>query len=175
MMKNLLNVFGILIISMCALSCSEDDEVTLLTKEEAVGTWIISVEPAISIAISGQSEFQQEAVVNLKKLFQKDDKYVFNADLSCTVNRGTSVAPYPSTYKIDGESVVFDNYIKFKTSVSGSKLILTAGDAEIQGIVGEQLKAYIGQENGGIKIEESKIPTIIKLVSGKVELVLQKQ
>jgi hypothetical protein len=168
-MRKLLNAAGILILSMCVLSCSKDEEpeapLVPISKEEAVGGWIIQENPVIEIAIVSQEEKAKDLVSQLKTFFQKGDKYLFNDDLTCSITRGTSKAG-PETYKIEGSYLIFDNYIKFLTDKSDTQLSLTAGDTEIKDIVREKLKD---------EYEDPALTLILKAVSGKIKIVLEKE
>lgn len=166
-MRKLFNVVGILILSMCVLSCSKDEDPPLvpITAEEVIGLWVIQEKPEISISIVGNSDKAQEVVSELGVLFQKGDKYRFNDDLTCSITRGNSTAG-PSTYKIDGGHLVFDGYIKFLTDESGDMLTLTAGNDEIREIVKEKVKdEYQGEA----------LDIVLSAVKGSIKIVLQKE
>jgi hypothetical protein len=171
MMKNLLNVFGILILSMCALSCSKDnDDVTPVTKEEIVRAWTMS-EAAINIpvpsGISGdnQTKFQKFSDT-LRYLFKTGDKYLFKEGTSCEVSRNNKTAQHPNTYAVNGDYLTFDGYIKFRTNLSSGKLILTAGNDEIRGIANVELPKQ--------GFSKEQIDTILKFISGELKLILIK-
>ncbi|MDR1887403.1 MAG: hypothetical protein LBQ70_05750 [Prevotellaceae bacterium] len=168
MRKLVFNVFSVLAISTCLLSCSKDDknQVSPATKADIVGNWSISAEPVIGITITGAAEQQQKMNDSLKFLFHRGDKYLFNEDLSCTIKRGNSTAPAPKTYAIAGNYLTFDGFIKFSTNLSDDKktLTLTAGDAEIKEMVRvELLKPKYGYD-------ESLINSILNFVKGEVKL-----
>jgi hypothetical protein len=171
MKKFLLNVVGVLILSICVLSCSKNkdkEDIIPASKEDIVGQWIISEPPLIEIAIMGSGEYQKKINDTLTYLFKKNDKYLFKANDSCKVTRNRTV-DHPNRYKIEGGSIVFDGYIKFQTNISDDKLTLTAGDAEIQGIVKKRLPDIFKE------IDESTMNILIKAASGKLKLVLIKQ
>jgi hypothetical protein len=167
-MKRLLfNVVSVLILSICVLSCSkkDDDDVIPITKEEIIAEWTISESPVISVILKGDDDKQKKVNDTLKYLFQKDDKYSFKGS-SCEVTRGNSIAPYPTTYKVEGGYLILDGYIKFQTNVSDGKLILTSGVDEIRGIVEKELIKH--------GYAEEVRTSILKFVSGTLKLVLTK-
>jgi hypothetical protein len=168
MRKILLNVVSVLILSICVSSCKKDkDESIPATKTDvAEKQWVISETPIISITITGEDDKQTKAIEKLKYLFQKDDKYLFKSD-SVEITRGSARAPYPKTYKIDGNHLVFDGYIKFATDISGNKLTLKAGAEEIREIV----KVELPKEGFTTEV----INTLLKLATGEVILVLTKE
>ncbi|MDR1593410.1 MAG: hypothetical protein LBS43_02840 [Prevotellaceae bacterium] len=169
MRKIVLNVISVLILSICVSSCSKNDkdESTPATQKDVAGEWVMSVDPVISITINAGSqgaEYQQKAKEQLQYLFQKGDKYLFKNDLSVEITRGSSIAPYPTSYKIDGSHLTFDGYIKFISSISSDKLTLKAGDAEIRDII----KVELVKEKYGFDAET--INSILNFVTGDVNL-----
>jgi hypothetical protein len=174
MKKLLVNAVGILLLGICVSSCSKkDDDVTPLTKEEIANesVWTISGSPEFNVvfSVSGYDEEAKKVSDTLKYLFKTGDKYLFDADWSCKVTRGASTAPYPKVYTIDGNYLIFDGYIKFRTNVSANKLTLTAGTDEIRLIVRKELL-----KTGEYK--ESLIDnTLLKVVTGNARLVFNKE
>jgi hypothetical protein len=171
MKKIVLNVVSVFILSICASSCSKDkDDIVPVTKKDLVGQWIISEAPVISVTFTaGDAVYQQKANEKLSYLFHKDDKYLFNDDLSCIITRGNSIAPYPETFNVEGGYVILDGYIKLATNLSGNKLTLKASNNEIREIIKVELKK---PEYG---FDADIIDTILKFVTGNVQLVLTKE
>jgi hypothetical protein len=189
MKKLLFSTIGILILSMCVLSCSkkeEEEEVTPILPDEILTVsgfgsdtvsgskkelaWVISEEPDINIRIPGDYASEGDKVSDtLKLLFRQGDKYTFEADGSCKIRRGSSTAPRPKNYTLKDGYLEFEGYIKFKTDVSENKKTLTlkAGDAEIRGIIEKELPKQ------GIK--DDAIKSILKFITGNAKLVLEKR
>jgi hypothetical protein len=159
-------------LSFCISSCSKKDDVVIpLIKEDIVGNWTISESPVISVVIGGHAFESQKVSDTLEYLFKSSDKYNFNADLSCTVNRGSTTAPYPKTYKVENGYLIFDGYIKFLTNVSSDnkKLTLTAGMEEVREIVRQQVNW------ADLDIAESDISSALRTVTGSLRLVFDKE
>jgi hypothetical protein len=153
------------------LSCSKKDDNNSINEEDIVAKWTISERPVFSVTISSSSEYkqyEQKIVDTLTYLFHENDQYDLKEDGKCVVTRNGNPAPYPESYRIDGNYLIFDNYIKFQTNESANKLTLTAGDNEIKEIVKVELKKPKYGYN------DDTINSILKFVSGNVKLVLTK-
>ncbi|MDR2382727.1 MAG: hypothetical protein LBD76_02455 [Prevotellaceae bacterium] len=171
MKKLLFNVVSVLILSICVSSCSKKDDVNPASKEDVAGiVWTIS---SVTEGINNPSglDAEQQAQFTkfkneLKRVFQQGDKYSFAEDSSCSVSRGGVIADRPTSYAVSGGYLIFDGFIKFKTNLSGDKLTLTAADAEIREIAATELKNEI------YGFDQDTIDTILKFLSGKLELIL---
>ncbi|MDR2026198.1 MAG: hypothetical protein LBQ01_01400 [Prevotellaceae bacterium] len=162
-MKKLYNIVSILILSISILSCSKEKEnIVPVTQQEIIGDWSISEIPEINIVNGGD----YPVIDTLNQLFKIGDRYHFDSD-SCTITRTSDHKIYKKIYRIESSCITFDGYIKFQTNISGDKLILTAGDAEIKETVKKELR-----KSGSLN--EVMINRILGAVSGSVKLVFKK-
>ncbi|MDR1583374.1 MAG: hypothetical protein LBS55_08990 [Prevotellaceae bacterium] len=181
-------ILSVVILSTCVLSCSKDDDgdkTTVLPpdpeegkrepikEKEIITQWVICEDPSITIIINSPNDKvknEQEKVKNkLAGLFKKGDKYLFEEGDSCKITRGSTTVKNPNRYKIEGEHLVLDGYIKFLTnSRANDTLTLTANTDEVRGIVREQLK---DNETYKAILETDILP----MVEGRVRLVLYKE
>jgi hypothetical protein len=172
--KLLVSVLSAFMLSLCISSCSKDDDDEVkkvpVTEEEAEGDWTISGNPGISVTIPSPGDGEAGKIIDtLKFMFREGDKYKLNDDGSCIVTRDGHTAPKPKTYKIEGEYLIFEGYIKFLTDKSsdGKTLTLTAGATEIQSIVRKELEPK-KEEFGEV------FDIIIKAVKGEIKLVFKR-